>query len=222
MGLSMTNPKLQRKDVVSDAEIEQMLATADAYKDLFFRLRAKAVLGLLATGKRRFEIVTLEQTDLETDGRWLYVTFTVTKKRKKKLLSVRRTKKFQLTSRWAKMILEYSAFLKQNYPNCKWLFPSGRTVFGQAYLIDETKHAIGQEIWRIIKKLNPDDWPHLHREKRAVKVIKADESKYGEASIGTIFRVKLVLDLEDEKTAYVYVRRHETQKVEEEEETEIE
>jgi integrase len=218
----MTNPKLQRKDVVSDMEIEQMLATADAYKDPFFRLRAKAVLGLLATGKRRFEIVSLEQTDLETDATWLYVTFTVTKKRKKNILSVRRTKKFRLTSRWAKMILEYAEFLKRNHPNCKWLFPSGRTMFGQAYLIDQTKHAHGQEVWRIIKKLNPNDWPHLHREKRAVKVIRADEAKYGEANMETIYRVKSVLDLERETTAYNYVRRHETQKVEEEEETEIE
>ena len=218
----MTNPKTQRKDVVSDQEIEQMLIEADGYKETFYKLRAKAVLALLRTGKRRYEIVALEQQDLVTDATWLYVTFTVTKKRKKNIHSVRRTKKYRLTSRWAKMILEYAEFLKQKYPSCSWLFPSGYTVFGQTYVIDESKHAIGQEIWRIVKKLNPDDWPHLHREYRAVKVIRADEAKFGEANIETIYRVKKVLDLERETTAYAYVRRHETQKVEEEEETEIE
>jgi len=217
----MTNAKSQRKNVVSDQEIEQMFINADAYKEPFFRLRAKAVLALLETGKRRSEIITLEQQDLETDGVYLNVTFTVVKKRKKNMLSVRRTKKYRKDSRFAKMILEYAEFLKQKYPSCKWLFPSGYTVFGQTYVIDESKHAIGQEIWRIVKKLNPDDWPHLHREKRAVKVIKADEAKYGEAKLETIYRVKSVLDLERETTAYAYVRRHETQKVEEEE-TEVE
>jgi integrase len=217
----MTNPKLQRKNVVSDQEIEQMLIDADGYKETFFKLRAKAVLALLVTGKRRFEIVSLEQTDLRSDDRSLYVSFTVTKKRKKNILSVRRTKKYRLTSRWAKMILEYAEFLKQKYPSCRWLFPSGRTIFGQTYVIDESKHAIGQQIWRIVKKLNPNDWPHLHRERRAVQVIQADEAKYGEAKLETIYRVKKVLDLKEATTAYAYVDRHETQRAEEEE-TEIE
>jgi len=77
-----------------------------------------------------------------------------------------------------------------------------------------------QEIWRILKALNPKDWPHLHRERRAVKRIRADERKYGEAKIETVYAVKRILDLERETTAWNYIRRHETQRVEEQEEIE--
>jgi len=214
----MTNAKIQRKDVPSDKEIDSMTSKADEIKNDFFRLRAKATVALLETGKRRSELASLEKNDITTDTKYLYVRFTVVKKRKKNISTLQRTKKFDKDSRFAKMIIEYLDFLNKHFPNCKYIYPSGKSVFGLTYSIDPNKHLKGQEIWRIIKALNPNDWPHLHRERRAVKVIRADEARFGEAKLETVYRVKNVLDLERENTAYNYIRRHETQKVEEQEE----
>ena len=216
----MTNAKVERKDVPDEKEIESEIQQAEKISNEYLRLRAKATIALLETGKRRSELATLEKNDVTTDDKYLYVRFTVVKKRKKNISVLQRTKKFLKDSRFAKMIMEYIAYLTEHYPNCKYVYPSGRSVFGLTYIIDSTKHLKSQEIWRIVKSLNPQDWPHLHRERRAVKVIRADEAKFGEAKLETVYRVKNVLDLERETTAYNYIRRHETQRVEEMEEVE--
>jgi integrase len=215
----VTNVKVQRKDVPSDTEIEKEIANADKIKDTYLKLRAKATIALLETGKRRSELASLKVSDIWTDDKFLYVRFTVVKKRKKNIITLQRIKKFDLTSKYATIILEYLNYLKREYPNCEFMYPSGRMVFGN-YFVDQTKALKSQEIWRIIKALNPKDWPHLHRERRAVKRIRADEKKYGEAKIETVYAVKRILDLERESTAWNYIRRHETQRAEEQEEIE--
>jgi integrase len=214
----VTNVKTKSKGVISDQEVEQELQKAEALPQ-FFKLRAKATVALLETGKRRSEIAGLEKSDLSIDDMFLYVRFTVVKKRKKNIRTLQRTKKYRKDSKWAKLILEYLAYLDEHYPNCKYLYPLGHNLFGQNYLVDETKHASGQEIWRILKTLNPNDWPHQHREKRAVKVIRTAEAKRGQADLNTVYQVRDVLDLERETTAYNYIRRFQTQRVEEEDET---
>jgi len=216
----MTNVKNKSKDVITDEEVDRMLTKADTLPTTFFQLRAKATLALLETGKRRSEIAALEKADITSDSQYLYVRFTVVKKRKKNLRSLQRVKKFDKKSKWAGHILAYLEFLANKYPDTKFVFPRGCALFGKGYyLIVPEKRATGQEIWRIVKSLNPDDWPHQHRERRAVKVIRADEQKYGEAKLETVYRVKNVLDLERETTAYNYIRRFETQRAEEEDET---
>jgi hypothetical protein len=213
----MTHVKVQRKDVISDQEVEEEIKSAEKLAE-FPRLRAKATVAFLETGKRRRELVCLEHSDITSDEIFLYVRFTVVKKRKKNVNVLQRVKKFRRDSKWARYILEYLAWLKEKHPNCKYVYPRTKCLFGKIYIFDETQHAEGQEIWRIIKILNLNDWPHQHREKRAVKVIRMDERKFGEAKLETIYRIRNVLDLEREQTAYNYIRRHETQKVEEEEE----
>jgi len=214
----MTNVKVQRKTVLSKEEKETMLQKCDKLKFEFLRLRAKAVLGLLETGKRRSEIVSLGIDDLKVEGNYLYVTFTVVKKRKKNVITKSRTKKYPLSSEYAKHILTYQVYVKQHYPHCRWLFPSGTCVFGTVYAVDPTKHLAGQEIWRIIRALNPEDWPHLHRETRAAQIVKADEKRLGEATLETVFRVQRSLDLERETTAWNYIKRYGTEKIASEEE----
>jgi integrase len=213
----MTNVKVQRKDVISDQEVQAELSKADNLAE-FFRLRAKAVIALLETGKRRTEIASLERADVSHDDKSLFVRFTVVKKRKKNVRVLQRTKRFRLSSQWSRFILEYIHYIDEKYPNSKFMFPRIHAIFGQTLIVDENAHCTGQQIWRIVKQLNPNDWPHLHREKRAVKEIRADEAKFGEAKLETVYRVRNVLDLERETTAYNYIRRFEVQRVEEEEE----
>jgi integrase len=212
----MTNVKEKTKEVITDQEVQNELQEAEKLPE-FFRLRAKATLALLETGKRRSEIVSLEKTDITQDDSYLYVRFTVMKKRKKNIRTLQRVKKFARSSNWATMIVEYLDYLKERWPDSKFVYPAIRSIFGFSMLLDNSKHAEPQEIWRIVKTLNPNDWPHQHREKRAVKVIRNAEAKRGSADLNTVYQVRDVLDLERETTAYNYIRRFQTQRVEDEE-----
>ena len=251
----MTNYKIARSDVPHDREIMQEIAAAEQIKNPYFRLRAKATVALLETGKRRSEIASLridpEDPDIWTDETYLYVRFTVVKKKRKGLnqyikfleknypaklersfleisaahkvwrneaknqtiMHLKRVKKYKVDSAFAQMILEYVTYLRE-VVKTKFVYPSGHNVF-DSYVIDPDAQLKPQEIWRIIKALNPRDSPHLHRERRAVKVIRRDEKRFGSARLETIFRIKHVLDLEREETAYNYIRRHEAQRVDE-------
>lgn len=208
----LTNVKVSRKDVLNDQEILEEIDRANKLKNPYFRLRAKATIALLETGKRRSELANLLTSDVWKDECYLYVRFTIRKKRKKSEHVLQRIKKYDLTSPHAQAILEYVDFLKIN-GNIKYVYPSGHNVF-TTYIIDPSKPLKPQEIWRIIKELNKNDWPHLHRERRAVKVLRRDEKRFGAARLETVYSIRNVLDLEREQTAYNYVRRHETQRVE--------
>jgi len=162
----MTNAKVQRKDVLSLEEINGMLEKANKIKSQYFRLRAKALVGLFKTGKRRQEVATLEVSDLKVEASFVYITFTVVKKRKKKVLASRRTKRFPLNNEYAQYIMEYWNYMKKKYPKAQFLFPSVTSVFGQALAIHDDKHLSGRQILRIIKHLNPKAWCHLFRETR--------------------------------------------------------
>ena len=214
----MTNVKVDRKGILSAQEIDDMLEKTNALKPEYFRLRAKAIVGLFKTGKRRAEVAGLEQTDLRVEGGFLYITFTVVKKRKKETLVTRRTKRFRLTDRFAQCIVEYWSFMQQNCPKCKYLFPSVRSVFGEALAISQSRHLSGRQILRIIKQLNPNAWCHLFRETRGAEVVRADEKRLGEASLITVYRVKHALDLKREATAWNYINRYATETIETEKE----
>lgn len=213
----MTNVKVDRKGVLSQKEIENMLKVADKLKPLYFALRAKAIVGLGKTGKRRAEVVGLEMNDLKVEEGFLYITFTVVKKRKKNVLATRRTKRFSLESRYAQYIVEYWNHMKHHHPECKYLFPSTHNIFGVSVGFSKDKHLSGRHLLRIVKQLNPKAWFHLFRETRGAEVVRADERKHGQAGLETIFRVKRALDLEREATAYRYVSRYATETIEAEE-----
>jgi len=209
---------VQRKDVLSTEEIDGMIEKADTLKPECFRLRAKALISLFKTGKRRFEVATLENTDLKVNGKFLYITFTVVKKRKKKVLATRRTKKFPLSSLHAQHIIEHWNHMKKLHPECRYLFPSTTSVFGLGLAFHKDKHLSGRQILRIIKQLNPEAWCHLFRETRGAEVVRSDEKRLGEASIMTVYRVQRALDLERETTAWNYINRYATETIEPEEE----
>lgn len=210
----MTNSKTQRKGVLSNKEIDRMLKKAETLKSEYFRLRAKALVSIFKTGKRRASVSTLEMDDLEVKDDFLYITFTVVKKRKKNVLSKRRTKRFPSASRYSHFIVEYWEYLKQHHPDCEYFFPSTRSVFGQALAFYKDKHLSGRQILRIIKELNEKAWCHLFRETRGAEIVRADEKRLGEASILTVYRVKRALDLEKETTAWNYINRYATETIE--------
>jgi len=200
--IEMTNVKVERKDVISDKEFEETVAKADKLDREYFRLRAKALLGLFArTGKRRQEVGWLEPDDLAVKGDKLSVTFTVVKKRKKSVISKRREKQIPLSDPCAQYIVEYWEWMKKHHPECKYLFPSIRSMFGIDLFFHKDRHLSGRHILRIVKELNPRLWCHLFRETVGAEVVRSDQSLIG------VFKVMMRLDLEKETTAWNYVRR---------------
>jgi integrase len=207
----MTNVRVDRKTVLSQKEIDNMLTKADKLENKYFALRAKAIVSLGRTGKRRAEVANLEISDLKVEENFFYITFTVVKKRKKNVLAIRRTKRFPLESKYAQYIMEYWNHMKKEHPDCKFLFPSTHNIFGLSVGFSKDKHLSGRHLLRIVKQLNPKAWFHLFRETRGADVVRADERRHGQAGLETIFRVKRALDLEREATAWRYVTRYATE-----------
>ena len=191
----------KEKPLLTNKELEAMFAKAEALPE-GQRLRAKATLVFLECGKRRGEIIRLERQDITVDEQTqnLQITFTLLKKRKKH--AVKRTKNLLAMSPYAQDVIKYMQWLEQHKPSSRWVYPSPFS----------DRHANSMLIYRIVKQLDMNDWPHQHRERRAVKVLRADESKYGTANLQTIFKIRDALDLEKEDTAYDYIRRYGTMK----------
>jgi len=112
------------------------------------------------------------------------------------------TKSIPLTDPLTQPIVEYIGYLKSNVPDVKFLFPSGRTLFGDNYVILPNKHLDGKSIFNIVRGLSETVWPHLFRETVGAEVVKSDPTLIG------IFRVMRRLDLEDYRTGFEYLKRH--------------
>jgi integrase len=200
----------KEKPLLTNKELEAMFTKASALPEGQM-LRAKATLVFLECGKRRGEIVKLQREDITLDEQRqnLLIAFTLEKKRKKQV--VKRTKSLPTTSPYAQAVTKYMQWLDQHKPGSRWVYPSPFS----------DRHANDFLIYRIVKQLDMNDWPHQHRERRAVKVLRADESKYGTANLQTIFKIRDALDLEKEDTAYDYIRRYGIMKAIESESVEI-
>lgn len=208
----MTNAKVQRKTVLSGAEIDEMMNRADQLKHEYFKLRAKAIVAILArTGKRREEVATLQMNDLRIEGNMLSLMFSVGKKRLKSALATAREKQISLRDRYAVFILDYYEYMNMNHPYCKFLFPSVKSVFGVGLAFSKDKHLSGRQVLRIIKALNPRAWCHLFRETQGAKIARGDPSIVG------VFKIMRRLDLKSETSALRYVRRYAIDQIETEE-----
>jgi len=58
----------------------------------------------------------------------------------------RRTKKVSVADKYAKLILEYVDYLTVKYPDAEFLFPSGKTVFGQTYVVLGDRALSGRQL----------------------------------------------------------------------------
>ena len=128
-----------------------------------------------------------------------------------------RTKKVSVRDKYAKMIWKYRMFLRENFPDVNFLFPSGRMVFGEYYKIIGDKHLTGSHLLEIVKQLDPKCWLHLFRETKGSEIAK----RLGH-TLTAVYTVRDVLDLVKESTAFRYIRRYGIQEMESEIEVEDE
>jgi len=180
-----------------------MLKRADEIEDTYFRLRSKALVSLFdLTGKRRIEVATLKQEDVEIEDEYLRMTFIVTKKRTKKSSSNRRTKLLPLGDCRTQYIVEYARWMREHHPECEYLFPRTHNIFGVGLLFYPGEHISGRHVLRLVKVLDPTAWCHLFREKVGASIVKKDPT------IIAPFKVMRRLDLESFTTAFNYMRRY--------------
>lgn len=239
------------RPVPTDQEMTQILKQADLIENEYFRLRAKAIIGLLKIfGKRRIELSFLEMADIYVENGMLYITFTIAKKHKRgksqfieylkrigdlslpsKTYSeiesewkewtktpegintkiVKRPKMTPLTDKYALLILDYFQYVQKHFPASKFLFPSGKALFGNCnltkgcadYMIFPDKALSGRQILNIIKELDTQVWTHLFRKQKGTETAK----KYGR-TLEAVFMVKDTLDLSRTETAMHYIEEN--------------
>ena len=205
---NVTGSRRNRKTVISPEEFNQMLKkTFEEQKrpnyPFYYGFRDRCILCIFRlTGKRVSEVARLEVSDVEIDDENLTITFTVSKKRKTQKLLLRRSKVIPLSNPLAKYIVEYVKWMRENFPEIKYLFP--RTHFSPYYdtlSLDPDRHLTRQQLLRIVQKYNPNAWCHLFRETVASDIIKKDESIFAP------WKVRRRLDLERVETALRYLDR---------------
>jgi len=131
-------------------------------------------------GKRISEILSLRRQDVWVDKEYLYVNFTVFKKPRLQGPSLRKRylKRIKLTHPYVKHVLNYVGPLGE--PD-KLLFSLGRT-----------------KVWRMLKSVNPDVYPHFFRESLATSMSERGAS---------VFELMHWFDWSCTQTASEYVKR---------------
>jgi len=193
----------ERQTIITHQEFQAMLQKASQIENLFFRLRALALLCLLRlTGKRREEIAMLPLENIKVESGMLTVTFILEKKRKGNILQKQSIKQVPLTDSLTTYITTYLEHLNQLDPKPAFFFPRIKSVFGVAEVIMPTEHISGRQVFNIVRSLSSEVWPHLFRETVGSDVIKQDSSIIG------AFKVMRRLDLEDYRTGFNYLKRY--------------
>jgi integrase len=239
--------ELRNRGPLTNEEIDLMLSEANKIEQDYFRLRVKALIGLVKKfGKRRSEVASLERENLKIKNGKLFVTFTLNKKHKKgffqylkwqeknspaemekplaqlklqwkiwteteagyRVREEKRTKSVDVNDKYAKLIVGYLEFLERTYPEAKYVFPSGAEVFGESYIIFPDEHLSGRQLLRLIKPLNENAWLHLFRETKGAEIAREKGR-----TLDAVYSVRETLDLENETTAYRYVRRYAVQEM---------
>jgi integrase len=185
----------------SDLKVEngQLLVT--------FTLRKKHKRGLFQYLKflKKNDPAAIEKPLSELELDWKLWTQT---KQGYRVKEEKRTKSVNAQDKYARLIIEYMRFLEATYPNAKFLFPSGVKVFGETYMVFEDQHLSGRQLLRLIKPLNPEAWLHLFRETKGAEIAR-DKGR----TLDAVYSVRETLDLENEETAYRYVRRYAVQEM---------
>lgn len=200
----MTNAKESGRDIYGDDDFKSMRERAKVQRGEEFRLRALALIGLFRTGKRRSEVARLKVSDLSIEQDFLVVVFHISKTRKAQAsdISTRREKALPLSSIYAQDIRAYWDFIKTNYPDCVYLFPSSRNIF-TTRIINKDAHLSGRQLLFIIKTLTPTGWCHLFRETAGGEIARQEGN-----SITAIYKIKSRLDLKQPETAFHYINRY--------------
>lgn len=197
--------RYDRTDVISNSEMQEAIENARQIKDVYFQLRAVAVISLFRlSGKRRGEIAMIPLDNFTEEQGYLVVKFLLEKKRTIAALNKTSTKRFELSDPLTQNVIEYLDYLKTLTPKPKFWLPSGKDVFG-VYVINPDKHLSGRQVFNIVRENSESIWCHLFRETKGADVVKQDDS------INAIFTVQQALDLENFETAFKYIKRYSKQ-----------
>ena len=167
---------LRKEEILSEAEVKQMIDRAD----LLFPEKAAMIKCLIALlwlfGKRISEVLRLKRKDLWFDEHFLYVRFTILKKKGE----YKAVKKVTVKNPFVNYIIQYMKCIEDSEA---WLFPGysrRKTLKVKAKLKDgtvktyvyerlESGNMSRQQAYKILKRLNPAVWPHLFRDSVATK-----------------------------------------------------
>jgi len=196
---------LRKEEILSEAEVEEMIEKAE----ICFPEKASMIKCLIALlwlfGKRISEVLRLKRKDVWFDEHFLYVRFTVLKKKGE----YKAVKKITLKNPFVKHVIQYIQLIEE--PEA-WLFP-GRsrpkvvkvkaklrngTVKTYEYERVESGNMSRQEAWRLLKKLNPTVWFHLFRDTVATKFAYEGATPY---------ELQSWFDWEKLETANKYIKR---------------
>jgi integrase len=119
-----------------------------------------------------------------------------------KIKITKRSKQTPVTDKYAKLIIAYLEYMKQYYPATKFVFPSGKIVFGETYFIHKDRALSGRQLLNIIKDLDPNVWLHLFRKGKGSEIAR----KFGR-TLDSVFNVASTLDV-SQQTAWHYVETH--------------
>jgi integrase len=192
----------ERKEVIGDEELIEILDEAKKIPETFYKLRTLAVLSIFRlTGKRRSELARLELSDFKIESRFLHITFTLSKKRKQTVITKRSQKTIPLSDPLTKPILEYLEHLENLNPQPRYFFPRTQRMWGQEFTINVNQHISGRQIFNLVRRISDKVWCHLFRETAASDIVKSDPSIIG------AFKVQRRLDLASVQTGFNYVRR---------------
>lgn len=111
-----------------------------------------------------------------------------------------------LTDKYSPYILRYLVYLKQNYPDTKFLFPSGYTVFGTSYVVNPNEHLSGSQLLRILKTTSETGWLHLFRMTKGEEV-----ARLHGRTLESLHNVADTLNV-TEQTAMHYIEKYVPQK----------
>jgi len=158
-------------------------------------------------GKRRNEICKLKRKDIWIENNFLYVRFYVGKKRSKKgtIDRLPYTKKITLNHYAVHYILEYlkeyDEWRKESTKPTEYLFPSGhhrsenltvrtkcKNGLGEDVVLEyhykvERGYICGDEVYKKVKKVNPNIWLHLGRHSVGTAAAEHGASEYDVANI---------------------------------------
>jgi len=145
--------KTFRDDILRKPEIDAMLQQAESKIEL-------ALIGMLwIFGKRISEVLKVRKKDVWVEGEYLMVYFTVLKKPgiKEQPIEKRYLKRIKRIHPYAQFIIDCAKGLKPD----DLLFPITRT-----------------KAWRLLKRMNPDIYPHFFRHSLATSMAERGATEY--------------------------------------------
>lgn len=170
----MPEIKTLRDDILRRPEIDAMLELASS------KMVAALIAVLWLFGKRISEVLKLRRRDVWVKGEYFYARFTVLKKpgRKERPIEKHYLKRIKTNHPYVKYVL---ACIPAELSPDDRLFPIGRT-----------------KAWRLLKKINPNVYPHFFRESLATSMAEQGAS---------VFELMHWFDWDRAQTAVKYVKR---------------